>query len=236
MASVSSTYRFCWSVLVVLSSLLILLNCCAHPKLCFCSNKPSCSRSRQGLCFSRTPLQAGHCQSNSDAQPWRSGPVMIKYRAKREQVQQSVVWAACTSCFSFFLLFDIISLFLSALFFPSYLSLSFLLCSSAQIRLWPSQWRVRLWDLRAEQRPENPFHLKSELNKMGEFSWVTSSFLCLLLVENLPLLGRRNWFVLLFKGAKYKLIFVQCVISGTAEEFIQRRSFSCCFSVSALVH
>lgn len=71
---------------------------------------------------------------------------------------------------------------------------------------------------------------------MGEFSWFTSSFLCLLLVENLPLLGPRNWFLLLFKGAKYKLIFVQCVVSGTAEEFIQRRSFSCCFSVSALVH
>lgn len=121
------------------------------------------------------------------------------------------------------------SLFLSALFFPSYLSFSFLLCSSAQIRLWPSQWRVRLWDLRAERRPENPFRFKSELNKMGELSWLTSSSLCLLLIENLPLLGPRNWFLLLLKGAKYKLIFVQCIVSGTAEELIQRRSFSCCF-------
>lgn len=91
-----------------------------------------------------------------------AGPVMIQYRAKREQVTVGG-WAACAPCFSFLLLFLPSALtsflLLSALFFPRlYLSLSFLLRSSAQTRLWPSRWRVRLWDLRAEQWLENmPF-------------------------------------------------------------------------------
>lgn len=178
-----------------------------------------------GLCFSRTPLQAGHCQSNSPEglAQWWSSIALRENRSNSRLSGQPALHAFPSFC-------SLTSpLFFSALFFPPYLSLSFLLCSSAQIRLWPSQWRVRLWDLRAEQRPENPFHFKSELNEMGEFSWFISSFLCLLLVENLPLLGPRSCFLLLFKGAKYKLIFVQCVVSGTAEEFIQRLSFSCCF-------
>lgn len=106
-----------------------------------------------------------------------------------------------------FLLFTLSShlsfcLLLFFLFFsPPYLSLFLLLCSSAQIRLWPSQWWLRLWDLRAEVWSEK------------------------------TLLGPKNQFLMPLKAVKDELIFVWCISSWTVGEFIQRGSFSCCFQI-----
>lgn len=61
----------------------------------------------------------------------------------------------------------------SLLFFLPYLFSPFLLCSSAQTRLWPSQWRVRLWDLRAEKCLEDlPVWEQVEPNERIQFPYL----------------------------------------------------------------
>lgn len=96
-------------------------------------------------------------------QPWKFGPVMIKYRAKREQVQQSTVWAACTSCFSFFFLSHTISpslCFFSSLSFLAFSALLFCPDKIVAFSMTGKIMRSEGWIMT----------FKNKLNKMEEFS------------------------------------------------------------------
>lgn len=189
--------RFCWSFSVLLSFLLILLSHCACTKLCFHSNKSSCSRSRQGLHFSRTPLRA---------QDWTFGPVMIKYRAKREQVQQSASGQPALLAFPSFYSFKS-PFFLSAAFFSFFFpSLSFLVSSA--LLFCPDKIVA--------------FSMMAKIMRSEGWSMIW---------EDVALLGPKNQFLMPLKAVKDELIFIWCISSWTVGEFIQRGSFSCCFQI-----
>lgn len=162
---------------------------------------------------------------------------MIKYRAKREQSQlaagQPVLPACPSSCSSFLLLSHHSSFSLLFFFSLLYLSLSFLLCSSAQTRLWPSRWRVRLWDLRAEQWLENaPFW--EQLGQNGRIQ-LPLLHLWFLLMRNLNFIGCLN--LVLDSSWSWEVCIHLCSANLLdCRTACLESSSSCCFWVSVLAH